>query len=84
MQEIRFQNPHEDITKRDFYAFGTNNFDLMINVLHNELVKSQRLYYCSLHHSIETYSTYEIHKNNSSCKIFTKGQLLGKTFFSIF
>ena len=82
MQENKFENPHEDVAKRDSYAIGTTRYDLMISVLHNELVKSQRLYYCSSHHSIETASTYEIHKSNPSCRIYTKGQLLGRVISS--
>jgi len=77
MEEIKFENPHEEIQKRDFYGVGTMKYEIMMNFLHNDLLKTPRIYYCGLHHSVETVSTYEVHKNDPICKIYTRGQILG-------
>ena len=81
MNQLQFQNPHEDVTKRDFYSIGTPSYELMMNFLHHEFSKAQRLYYCGTHHTIETVSTYETHKENKTCKVYIRGQVLGKFIF---
>jgi len=83
IQEFKFENPPEDINKRDFYGKNTPRFDVMMGILHNDLTKTQRVYYCGFHHSIETVSTYKNHKDNEICKVYTRGQILGE-FFSFF
>ena len=36
MEEIKFENPHEEIQKRDFYGVGTMKYEIMMNFLHND------------------------------------------------
>ena len=76
MEEIKFENPHEEIQKRDFYGVGTMKYVIMMNFLHNDLLKTPRIYYCGLHQSADTVSTYD-----QICKIYTRGQILGNFFF---
>jgi len=85
MEEEKYENPHYDITKRDFYGARSQNYDIMFNFLHSDALKTPRLYYCALHHSIETVSTYKIHQDDPSCVVYTKGQFSGsKLFISLF
>ena len=70
--EHNFQNPHPDINKREYCDSIT--YDMMMNLLHSDASKTPRLYYCARCHSIETVSTFEHHKENPNCVVFTKGQ----------
>ena len=80
--EEKYENPHYDITKRDFYGPRSQNYEIMFNFLHSDSIKAPRLYYCAFHHSIETVSTYKIHQDDPNCIIYTKGQFSDINIFS--
>jgi len=78
MDPFFYENPPENVDERDFYTKDATKFELMMNLLHSDVLKAQRIYYCGVHHSIETVSTYENHKQ--CLKTYTRGLILGKTF----
>ena len=72
-----FTNPHPDVDKRDFCGPRSHHYEVMMNFLHSDATKTPRIYYCGTHHSIESVSTYETHRDDPSCQIYTKGQFSG-------
>jgi len=75
MDQLSYENPPEDIEERDFYTKDGTKFDLMMSLLHSDAMKAQRIYYCGVHHSIETVSTFEGHKQCP--RTYTRGLILG-------
>jgi len=78
MQELKFDNPHEEVLKRDFYLRGPARLNFMMSILHNDVLNTPRIYYCGMHHYTETVSTYEVHKKKPNLQNIYKGQILGK------
>ena len=73
-----YENPDLEVIRRDYCDEKSSNYEIMMNLLHHDATKTPRLYYCGRCHSIETVSTFEVHKNDSQCVVFTKGQFSGK------
>lgn len=68
---MSYDNPPENIYLRGAFPQGSDQFGIMLNILHDQAKSSQSLYYCATHHSIETVTTHKHHKG--VCKTFTKG-----------
>jgi len=74
MEKEKYENPNAEVCKRDYCGNRSQSYEIMMGFLHSDALKTPRLYYCATHHSIETVSTYQIHKNDPNCVIYTKGQ----------
>jgi len=44
MEEVKFENPHQDVSKRDFYGVVTLKYEIMMNFLQNDSLKTPRIY----------------------------------------
>jgi len=71
-------NPPEELSLRDYYPEKSESYDQMMDLLHNDVLKAQSIYYCGTHHSLETKSTHNNHKNK--CSTYTRGMILGKHY----
>ena len=70
-----YSNSQEHINHRNFLAKESPDYNDMMAKLHEDAMKSQSIYYCGNHHSIETVSTHASHKN--TCPTYSRGLFLG-------
>ena len=75
--QLEYSNP--PLEAREFYQVNSPTFEVMTNLLQNEVAKAQRIYYCGTHHSIETVDTVTIHQNG--CTTYTRGMLFSRFNF---
>ena len=80
--QLEYSNPPLNLEAREFYPVNSSTFDVMTNLLQNEVAKAQRIYYCGTHHSIETTDTVTIHQN--SCTTYTRGMIFSRFNFISF
>ena len=66
---MSYNNPPEELSLRDYYPEKSESYDQMM----------ESIYYCGTHHSLETKSTHNNHKNKYST--YTRGMILGKHYF---
>jgi len=76
MATQNFQNPPFDLSKRNLVSYGSPRFKEIIKNLIHEFSKTNPMYYCTKHHSIETRNTSK-QQRHDNCTFLTKAETIG-------
>lgn len=75
--EEEYRNPRRLLDERPWIAPSDDRYQEISELLFDEFLDADLIYYCSRHHSIETKYTERKHKQ-FNCLVYTRGAVLSK------
>ena len=76
-----YYNPPRRVKSRTWITPAEERWTWIKEILFHEANKNDLLYYCKIHHSLE--SKYTIKKHyEARCESFTKGQFISKFYYA--